>query len=199
MSNEFLTATWRKSGFVGCEPDSKLPATMGNIVSADEPGEMSATASCCAGARPNGFLLTWIAKPPMGTLEALANVMFSLIWPPSRVTEAMTPKPVLPVCPACVGCKTGAFGVGAGAEAPPPKAGGESPPPSRSNRSSAPPPPLPDGAEPRSLGPRSSSSCTSRRRAWRSSSSTSSSSPTSSSRTGAAVARRVTNSSAGRW
>mmetsp|Transcript_9137 Transcript_9137/g.20099 ORF Transcript_9137/g.20099 Transcript_9137/m.20099 type:complete len:271 (+) Transcript_9137:470-1282(+) len=142
MSREFLMATCRKRGFVGAVPLLRVPGFISRTESALEPGAMSGTCRAAAGPRPKGFLFTWMAKPLSGTWEEFEKVSISLTWPPSRTIAAMTPKPVWPPWPPCVGARTGFFGVAAGAAEPPEPPNG-SPPPSRSSRSSAPPPPPP--------------------------------------------------------
>mmetsp|Transcript_29507 Transcript_29507/g.78080 ORF Transcript_29507/g.78080 Transcript_29507/m.78080 type:complete len:242 (+) Transcript_29507:497-1222(+) len=193
MSREFLTATCRKRGFVGAVPLLSVPADIRSTDSALEPGMMSGTCMAVWGPMPKGFLFTWMAKALSVTCEEFERVMSSLIWPASRTSEDMTPKPVWPPWPAWLELRTGIFGADLGAAEPPEPPNG-SPPPSRSRRSSAPPPP---GAPLR--GPLSSSFSISLRLCALSSSSNSSSSAGSPSCTGALVAMRVTNSSDGLW
>mmetsp|Transcript_42195 Transcript_42195/g.126218 ORF Transcript_42195/g.126218 Transcript_42195/m.126218 type:complete len:242 (-) Transcript_42195:1709-2434(-) len=192
-------ATINTSGLVGGWLFGFWPGTRGTATSAVAPGARSGACSACEGARPNGFLLIWRAKPVMGTCDEFWKVISSCGTPFCRATQAMTPKPVRPeVLPGVVGARTGTFCGSAGPVEPT----ASSLPPSRSSRSRPPPPPPPlvPLALPSSRsGPRSSSCCTSRRLAWRSSSSYSSSSGASSAASGALVVMRVTNSSGGLW
>mmetsp|Transcript_26227 Transcript_26227/g.55616 ORF Transcript_26227/g.55616 Transcript_26227/m.55616 type:complete len:248 (-) Transcript_26227:1850-2593(-) len=199
MSREFLIATWRKSGFVGGVLLRSAPANMGKLTSAVLPGARSGTCKAWPGPKPNGFLLTWMAKPVNGTADAFEKVSCSWSPPSLRTRAAMTPKPLFPPCPGCEEVRTAIFGGGPGAG----EAMGSSLPPPRSSKSRSPPPelfawPFPlAGPEP-GRSPLSISCCTSRRRSVRSISSYSSS-WMSASCSGTTVVMRVTNSSAGLW